>query len=385
MATIYLGRTSTELGGERLVVVKEILPAHAKSEEFCRLLIDEAKLSAQLSHKNIVQVTDLGREQDTLYITMEYIEGLDLRELLRLCSKNKVPLPIEFALFIVLETLHALDYAHRKKDEEGRPLSIVHRDVSPSNVLLSVEGEVKLCDFGIALAATTGDVLPEEAIQGKAGYMSPEAANGTVLDQRADVFSAGVILYELLSGHRLYRAGAGRPSVLEQARAADIAVLPSRGHPDEDRLREIVMKAVTRDVSKRYATARDFHRELEAYVAKNRLVASPLRFGAWLMDHFSAEMIERRREHERAAKRLDEQESEDSSLRVVPQKAELQPNPALETTEADPLRNASPEEVTQAEPRTPPPPRSETSKAASFVLIVVLALVCVLAALFALR
>ncbi|MBK9001323.1 MAG: serine/threonine protein kinase [Myxococcales bacterium] len=178
MARIYLGRQSTELGGERLVVVKQILPILASSQEFSRLLIEEAKLAAGLSHGNVVQVIDLGREDDVLYIAMEYVEGFDLSDLLKRCSRTKTPLPVEFSLLIVIETLRALEYAHRKKDEHGRPLGIVHRDVSPSNVLVSFDGEVKLCDFGIARAMGVGAELPTEAIQGKAGYMSPEAAAG---------------------------------------------------------------------------------------------------------------------------------------------------------------------------------------------------------------
>lgn len=306
MARIYLARVGTELGGDRLVVVKEILPILAASDEFSRLLIDEAKLCSRLSHKNVVQVFDLGREGKTLYIAMEYVEGLDLRDLLRRCSRQKVPLPVEFSLYVVLETLRALDYAHRKRDDEGNPLGIVHRDVSPSNVLLSVEGEVKLCDFGIARAITTGDALPQEAIQGKAGYMSPETARGDAVDARADLFSVGVILYELLSGQRLYRKSSDRPEVIEQARAASILPLPLRGYPDEERLQRIVMTALERDPEGRYPSAHEMLRELEAYALDNRLAPSSLRFGEWLLEHFGNVIVEHRRERERAARRLDD-------------------------------------------------------------------------------
>ncbi|MCA9648199.1 MAG: serine/threonine protein kinase, partial [Myxococcales bacterium] len=136
MARIYLAKSSTGLGGERRVVVKQILPLLSDSSEFSRLFIDEAKLSAKLTHGSIAQVLDLGREEGSLYIAMEYVEGFDLRELLRACSKKQIPLPVEFALLIISETLKALDYAHRKRDENGKKLGIVHRDVSPSNVLI---------------------------------------------------------------------------------------------------------------------------------------------------------------------------------------------------------------------------------------------------------
>jgi serine/threonine-protein kinase len=323
MARIYLGRTETGLGGERLAVVKRILPILSSSEEFSRLLIEEAKLAAQLTHGNVVQVFDLGREEEALYIAMEYVEGFDLRELLRQCSKQKVPLPVEFSLLFAIETLRALDYAHRKRDEEGRLLGIVHRDVSPSNVLVSFEGEVKLCDFGIARAMGADSKLPDEAIQGKAGYMSPEAACGETPDARSDVFAVGIIVWELLSGRRLYKGSEGRAPPLELAREAEIPALPQRGYPDEARLHAIVMRALAKNRDDRYATARDMLRDLEEYVASARLIASPLRLGEWLTEQFGAEIIERRRARERAARVLD-QESPRSEPRL---RSERKPAP----------------------------------------------------------
>jgi serine/threonine-protein kinase len=317
MARIFLARGKTALGGNRLLVVKEILPLLAASGEMSRLLVDEAKLCAGLSHKNIVQVIDLGREEGSLYIAMEYVEGLDLRELLRGCSKKQIPLPMEFSLFVVGETLRALDYAHRKRGEDSRPLGIVHRDVSPSNVLLSVEGEVKLCDFGIARAFTTGDALPEEAIQGKAGYMSPEAARGDPVDARSDVFAAGIVLWELLAGQRLYRSGAGRPSPLDQARKAEVPPLPQKDFPEFERLSAIVQRALAPDPAQRYVSAAIMLDDLEAYVMANHLGASAIRFGDWLVEHFGAEIIERRREREVAARELDEGSGTREALPVV--------------------------------------------------------------------
>ncbi|MCC6899796.1 MAG: serine/threonine protein kinase [Polyangiaceae bacterium] len=306
MARIYLGRQSTELGGERLVVVKQILPILASSQEFSQLLIEEAKLAAGLSHGNVVQVIDLGREDDVLYIAMEYVEGFDLSDLLKRCSRTKTPLPVEFSILIVIETLRALDYAHRKKDAEGRPLGVVHRDVSPSNVLVSFDGEVKLCDFGIARAMGVGAELPTEAIQGKAGYMSPEAAAGGQVDARSDVFAAGVILWELLAGRRLYRGEGGRPPSLEQARRAEIPDLPARDLPSEGELFAIVKRALARNPDERWPSAREFSRELEDWAGRSGMLASPLRVGEWLMQNFGAEIIERRRSRERAAKRHEE-------------------------------------------------------------------------------
>jgi serine/threonine-protein kinase len=302
MASIYLGRAETDLGGERLLVVKQILPLLSSSSEFSQLFIDEAKLSARLAHGNIVQVIDLGREDSRLYIAMEYVEGFDLRELLRQCAKRTVPLPLEFTLLIIVEVLRALDYAHRKRDDSGAPLGIVHRDVSPSNVLLSLEGEVKLCDFGIARAMGADSELPEAAIRGKAAYMSPEAAGGEVLDARSDVFSTGIVLWELLAGRRLYRPREGRTISLEQARRAELPELPDVGYPQQERLYDIVQRALAKRREDRFASARDMLRDLEAYVASAKLMASPLRFGEWLTTHFGQQIVAIRRQRELLAK-----------------------------------------------------------------------------------
>lgn len=306
MARLYLARARSELGSGRLSVVKLILPIFASSAEFSRLLIEEAKLAAKLSHGSIVQVTDLGREGDTLYIAMEYVEGFDLSELLRRCSKSKVPLPIEFSLMILSEALRALDHAHKKRGEDGKPLGIVHRDVSPSNILVSFDGQVKLCDFGIARAMGVASELPKEAIQGKAGYMSPEAARGESVDARSDVFAAGVIAWELLAGRRLYKGEKGRSPSLEQARDAEIPELPRRDYPHEEELIAIVTKALAKDPAERHKSARDMLKQLETYVADSGLVASPMRFGEWLTTHFGAEILEQRRARERAAQSLAE-------------------------------------------------------------------------------
>lgn len=368
MARIFLARTKAGLGGDRLIVVKEILPMLAASTEMSRLLVDEAKLCATLSHKNIVQVNDLGREDGRLYIAMEYIEGLDLRELLRGCSQKKIPLPVEFSLFIVLETLRALDYAHRKRSEDGKPLGIVHRDVSPSNVLLSVEGEVKLCDFGIARALASGEALPEEAIQGKAGYMSPEAARGDSVDARSDVFAAGIVLWELMAGQRLYRPGGGRPPTIEQAREANIPDVPSRGHPDEARLFGIIRRALARDSAGRYQSAQEMLGDLEAYVADNRLVVSAIRFGDWLTEHFGSEMIERRRERERAAKALDE-----AAPSVPARPREREEQPTVPDVDAD-ARAVASLKVSDA-----PPPLAPARKASNPVLAVLVVILFIIA------
>ncbi len=304
MADIYLAQAEIGCGdATRLVVIKEVLPQFAHSGEFAEMLVSEAKLAARLDHANVVKVEDLGRADDCLYIAMEYVEGLDLRELLRRCARSKVALPVEFSLRIAVEALRGLSFAHRARDEGGKHLGIVHRDVSPSNVLLSFEGEIKLCDFGIARANALADELPEEAILGKAGYMSPEQARGEVLDPRSDVFAVGIILWELLAGRRLYKAGEGE-RLLDVARAAVVPELPSRELPRESELYAIVARALAVDRAARYPTAAAMLHDLEEYEAAARMVASQLRFGEWLMDHFGHEVVSDRRARERAMRAI---------------------------------------------------------------------------------
>jgi serine/threonine-protein kinase len=259
----------------------------------------------------VVQVVDLGKEDGRLFIAMEYVEGFDLSALLKRCSKEKVPLPPEFAFHIVTELLAALDYAHKKK--------VVHRDVSPSNVLVSFDGEVKLCDFGIAranLAATAEGEQPSEAIKGKAGYMSPEHARGDVIDGRADVFAAGIILWELLAGKKLYRANAEAGDLIEQARAANIPELPSRDLPDEEKLHAIVKRALASNREERYATAGDMRRDLAEWTAKAKLGANAIKLGDWLAEHFGKELVAQRAARESASKSLESSPKPARALRT---------------------------------------------------------------------
>ena len=337
MADIYLARAQTGIGAARLVVVKQILAELGGDPHFSKMLVDEAKLVAGLRHANVVQVLDLGREEDRLYIAMEYVEGFDLNQLLRQLSVRRIPLPVEFALFVVREMLASLDFAHRAKGEDGAPLGIVHRDVSPSNVLISFEGEVKLCDFGIAkargasvpeavdesherdsLSASGGDApadvggeegQPEAGsrersrIAGKAAYMSPEHARGADIDARADLFSAGIVLFELCAGRRLYKGTEAQ--MLELAREGAVPPLPDRGIPRQAELQNILDRALGFEADARFGSAAAMLRALDQYMFESRLGASQLRFGAFLSEHFASEVVRTRRERERAAEALE--------------------------------------------------------------------------------
>lgn len=310
MAEIYLARRTTELGGARHCAVKVILPELADRTEFADMLVAEAKLAARLSHANVVQVLDLGKDDGQLFIAMQYVEGFDLSTLLRRCSKGKVPLPPAYALTIVIEALRGLDYAHRLAGDDGTPLGLVHRDVSPSNVLVSFEGEVKMCDFGIARAnaLALGTVAGAgEAIKGKAAYMSPEQARGEAVDARSDVFAAGILLWELLQGRRMYRVeGDKRPeALLELARAANVPELESRGLPQEQALFAVARRALGREPADRFPSAGAMLRALEACVQEAHLGANQLELGKWLLENFGQEMVERRRARERAVRALE--------------------------------------------------------------------------------
>ncbi len=340
MANIYLATEDSGLGALRRVVVKKILPRFGKDPDFARMLIDEAKLAAELRHANIVQVYDLGREGNELHIVMEYVEGFDLHQLLVRLSQSKVPLPAEFGLFIVRETLRALDYAHRARDAQGRSLGLIHRDVSPTNVLVSFEGEVKLCDFGIARAITRPEAHVDEntaaraRVAGKAAYMSPEMARGEEVNARADIYAAGILLWELCAGRRLIK---GTPQeMFAKAREGVSPRLLTRAFPDQDVLQAILDKALGNDPMDRYLTAADFLADVDTYCTKTRLLASPLRFGAFLQERFGDEIIAVRAARESAART----ELRDSF-----------PPPASGITDVSAVRRI---------PRTPVPPRGHS-------------------------
>jgi serine/threonine protein kinase len=322
MAEIFLARAETGLGGERLVVVKQIHEALSNDPTFAAMFVEEAKLCAGLRHANVVQVLDLGREENLLYMAMEYVEGFDLHQLLARCAKARIPLPAEFAIFMVREVLAALDFAHRATDASGRPLGIVHRDVSPSNVLMSLEGEVKLCDFGIARA--TARETPGEAasvararVVGKSAYMSPEHARGEHIDARADVFAAGILLWELSAGRRLYRGN--EEEMLALAKRAEVPPLPDRGLPSPGVLQTILDRALAADRDARFETAAAMRSALDEYALSNRLFVSQIRFGAFLTDHIANTHLDERRQKEREARALDSVErATDRELGEVP-------------------------------------------------------------------
>ena len=265
MAEIHLAKTKGIAGFEKYCALKMIHPNFAEDEQFIQMLVDEAKIAVQLTHGNIAQTFDLGRVGDTYYITMEYVDGADLYKILRRGSERDLEMPLDVCAFIAKEIASALDHAHRKRDHTGRALGIVHRDVSPQNVLISYAGEVKLVDFGIAKATMKARQTAVGVIKGKYYYMSPEQAWGEVIDYRSDIFSTGIVLYEMITGQMLYLEE-DLHKLLDMARKADIAP-PSRlrrGVPPQ--LERIVMHALAKAPGDRYQSAGDFASDLERFL-----------------------------------------------------------------------------------------------------------------------
>src|SRR5262249_8977293 len=264
MAELFRARLSGAEGFRKIVAIKKILPHIAGDEEFLAMFADEAKLAAQLSHPNIVHIFDLGKiESGGYFIAMEYVDGRDLRSILHLARENGIPMPIPLAVSIAAKVASALDYAHRRRGDDGSDLKIVHRDVSPANILVSSDGDVKLCDFGIAKAASKVSRTETGALKGKLAYMSPEQAWGQALDHRSDLYSLGAVLFEMLAGRKLF-TGDSEVGILEKVRAGEVTA-PSKANPEvPPALDTIVLKALSRDPAGRYAAAADMLRELDA-------------------------------------------------------------------------------------------------------------------------
>jgi CheY-like chemotaxis protein len=263
MAEVFKARMSGEQGFEKIVAIKRIVPHMATNADFVTMFVDEAKLAAQLNHNNITHIYDLGKVDAWHYIAMEYVEGKDLRTLLKLAKERSFPLPPELALFIASKIANALDYAHRRPAPDGSELNLVHRDVSPQNILLSDEGDIKLCDFGIAKAASKVSTTMSGALKGKLQYMSPEQAWGKRLDRRSDIYSLGSVLFEMLTGAPLFQ-GETDMSVLESVREGEVAMPSSRGAGVPKRVDQIVLKALAKNPQERYQNASEFEKDLHA-------------------------------------------------------------------------------------------------------------------------
>ncbi|MBI2343890.1 MAG: serine/threonine protein kinase [Deltaproteobacteria bacterium] len=270
MAVVYRAKVFGPKGFVKEVAIKRVLEDWTEQADFTARLIDEAKVLTQLQHHNIVQVFELGRDQGTYFMVMEYVDGIDLAKVLWGLRRDECRLPEEHAYYVLLEVLQGIASVHAQVNEAGVPLQIVHRDVSPQNILLSTHGDVKLTDFGIAQGGHRGLATQHGQLKGKYAYMSPEQARGEPVDQRTDIFAVGALLFELLSGRRLFD-GASDLQVLERVQCG---VLPPRWeaaiHPG---IRPILLRALAPQPMQRYATALALHADIRHFVNTYRCIS----------------------------------------------------------------------------------------------------------------
>lgn len=273
MAEIFLARSRGMANFGRYVVLKRILPERGADERWIEMFLDEARLVAQLQHPNIAHVFDLGRLGDGYFFTMEYVHGANMREVLVRCSQRGRRLPLAAAVGVGVGAASGLDHAHSRKDAEGRPLGIVHRDVSPSNLMLSFEGVVKLVDFGVAKAMSHSSVTQSGTVKGKVSYLSPEQCRGRAVDHRSDLFALGIVLYEMTTTKRLYR----RSSDFETMSAIvnEVPEPPSRYNPEiSPSLDALILRALEKDPAHRQQSAGELLEELEDIAHKEGMAIS---------------------------------------------------------------------------------------------------------------
>lgn len=304
MAEIYKAKTFGVDGFEKLLAIKRILPHCSSDKEFITMLIDEAKLSVLLSHTNIAQVFDLGKVGDDYFISMEFVDGINLRELMNRCKEMGEQFPEEIIVFIISEICKGLDYAHSKRDMDGNPLNIVHRDISPQNILISFEGEAKIVDFGIAKAAMNMSHTMAGILKGKITYMSPEQALGKPVDYKTDIFSIGLILYELLTGQKLF-TGETQFEVLKKIRSTRITenTFPETMAPA---LKKILAKALAYSSKDRFENAGDMQLELTKFLYSTYLDFSPRKLSNFMRRMFANE-IQNKKSKRKSENELDAQ------------------------------------------------------------------------------
>lgn len=261
MAEIFKGKAIDAEGIEKTVVIKRILPQIAANPEFVSMLIDEAKIAVQLSHGNIAQIYDLGKVGEDYFIVMEYVLGKSLSQIARRLRTLGEHCPIPVACTIACEIAAGLDYMHRKTDDHGNPLGIIHRDISPQNIIITESSTIKIIDFGIAKAKTKIVTTDSGIVKGKFAYMSPEHAEGETLDHRSDIFSLGIILYELLTGQRLFKGKNNAETVrrVKKTKVPRPSSLRAGISPDLDR---IILKALAKNRNKRYQQADELKTDL---------------------------------------------------------------------------------------------------------------------------
>jgi serine/threonine protein kinase len=288
MAEVWRAKVSGEANFQRIVAIKKILPHIAEDEDFIGMFTDEALITASLTHANVGQVYEFNRIDDTYFIAMEYISGKDLKSVWSWCRHRKVVLPLPLSVLIVQKLADGLEYAHSRVDNEGHPASVIHRDVSPQNVLVSWEGDVKVIDFGIAKATEKSGKTRPGTLKGKFAYMAPEQIRGLPLDGRSDLFALGVVLYEMVTGERAFQAES-EFSLLELVRNVEIRppAMLNENLPAE--LERIIYKALHKDRAQRYPSCADFSEDLQRFALTQGKPANARDLATYMRANFTVD------------------------------------------------------------------------------------------------
>lgn len=305
MAEVYVAEAMAMAGFTKKVAVKRILPGLIKEKRFVHMFLDEARLSLRFNHANIVSVFDIGESDNTYFIVMEFIEGINLKSVLEHHANHNVVMPVSLVLWILNEVLRGLQYAHSLTDPETKKtFGIVHRDISPPNILISWNGEVKITDFGLAKATTQLESTDPGVVKGKFSYLSPEAAFGREVDHRADLFAVGILAFEMLTGKRLFKGATDYETVqlVRAAQVPDITVLNPQVSPQ---LAGIIGKALTLDPADRYASADAFAEELTDFLFAHNLKVSYRD----LVQHIGKLRRESKQQERKSRKQLKEERS----------------------------------------------------------------------------
>jgi serine/threonine-protein kinase len=322
MAEIFLARQTGIRGFEKLVVVKKILPALVRHKEFVEMFFDEARIAARLRHSNIVQIYDLGQAGDDYYIAMEYLEGESLREVVVQAFKVGNQLPPELAAFIIANICDGLDYAHKFRNETGKPLNIIHRDVSPNNIIILYSGGVKLVDFGVAKTAVQAHRTEVGVLRGKLSYMSPEQCLGKSLDHRSDVFSAGVVLWEMLAQRRLFKRETEHKTVKAVISAQVPPAMQYRREVPK-KLDAIAQRALHKDLKERYQSAGEMGDAIRDVLADLKAIVGHQEIATYMQQIFSEkakekhDMLEKLRSDPQAQVDLDTEDTSQSRFDAV--------------------------------------------------------------------
>jgi len=289
MAEVFRAKSLGVKGFEKIVAIKRILPQLSEDQEFVQMFVEEAKIAGRLRHANIARILELGKIEGTHFIAMEYIFGKDLVQIKARLLEEGRSAPPKMAAWVMSSVLAGLDYAHRQVGSDGRPLGLIHRDVSPQNVLVSHDGQVKLIDFGIAKAASRATQTVAGVIKGKLGYMSPEQVTGRPIDHRSDIFAASTCLHEILTGERLFTKK-NDIATIDAVRAADAAP-PSSMNPEVPAaLDAVVMKGLARDPNERWQTAGEMHEALVMFAMSTQPAFGAAQLRAWMNATFADEI-----------------------------------------------------------------------------------------------